>query len=61
VTGRVSYFHTEIEGRQDAGQVQTVYKALKTIHRGQDNALVADTGKSTMHRPSGGKKSKSLL
>jgi len=57
VTGRVDYFKTEIEGRQNAGQVKTVYKALQTIH----NLPAKVPGKSTMHKPSTGKASKSLL
>ena len=31
-TGRVDYFRKEIEARQKAGQVKTVYKALETVH-----------------------------
>jgi hypothetical protein len=61
-TGRTAYFKKEIEDRQDAGQVDVVYKSLKTIHRPDpDNALVARAGKSTLHRPTKGKKSRGLL
>jgi hypothetical protein len=61
VTGRVGYFRTEIEGRQNAGQVSTVYKALDTIHRVPAASQDAPGAKSTMHKPSGGKAAKSLL
>jgi hypothetical protein len=32
-TGKIDYFKKEIEDRQTAKQVDTVYKALKTVHR----------------------------
>jgi HPt (histidine-containing phosphotransfer) domain-containing protein len=69
-TGRISDFRKEIEGRQTADQVKTVYRALKTIHsiagtsaKPSAPALpeVSMTGKSTMHKPTMGKKSKGLL
>lgn len=64
-TGRVDYFEEEIEERQTAAQVATVYKSLKTIHRKttpkSDPRKKEKTGKSVMLRPSDGKKTKSLL
>jgi hypothetical protein len=59
-TDRIDYFREEIEGRQDPGQVATVYKSLLTVH-GADTASGKPKGKSTMHKPTGGKKSKGLL
>jgi hypothetical protein len=63
-TGREDYFRSEIEGRQTKAQVKTVYKALDTIHQIEDDwkDLKPKTkGKSTLHRPPKGKKSKGLL
>jgi len=63
-TGRVDYFKKEIEERQTPAQVDTVYKALKTVH-----ALSAGTkakkpaalgGKSTFMGQGKGKKSGDL-
>lgn len=61
VTGKEDYFKHELEDRQlkDTGgdkKVETVYKALETIHAGAR----AKTGKSVMVVPSGSKKGKSL-
>lgn len=58
--GRLDYFRKEIEGRQKKHQVDTVYKALKTIHAGGAVA-VRGPGKSTLHTPTGGKPAKGLL
>lgn len=57
---RIDYFKKEIEARQKKHQVDTVYRALKTIHAA---GLVKANpgGKSTLHRPTGGKPSKDLL
>lgn len=66
-TGRVDYFRTEIEQRQEVGtavgakKVATVYKALGTIHAASPAAAASVGGKSTMHKPSGGKPTKSLI
>jgi len=63
-TNRVDYFKREIEDRQEVGtpegqkKIETVYKALHTIHK--PGAMVKK-GHSTLHRPAGGTKSKSLL
>lgn len=46
-TGKVGYFNTELAERQTEEQVKTVTKALKTIHKPK---LLADPGKSVMHR-----------
>ncbi len=68
--GRVGYFRDEIEGRQTPEQVKTVYTALRTVHAhevGQGEAMAnlskrqPGHGKSTLHRPTGGKKSGDLL
>lgn len=68
--GRIGYFRDEIEGRQNASQVKTVYTALRTVHAhevGQGEAIASLSkhssahGKSTLHRPTGGKKSGDLL
>lgn len=56
---KVEYFREEIEGRQRPDQVATVYKSLETVHRGV--AAGTQPGRSTMHRPSKGKKSNDLL
>jgi hypothetical protein len=67
-TGKVDYFKKEIGERQKPGQIDTVYKALKTIHRlpaGDPKKAVvkAEPGKSTMFRRNGaaGKKTGDLL
>lgn len=61
-TGRVEYFKSEIEGRQTPVQVQTTYKALGTVHSTVDaDPLAVVGGKSTMHKPTGGKATKSLI
>ena len=60
-TGRVDYFKSEIEGRQTPVQVQTTYKALGTVHKASADVPAVIGGKSTMHRPSGGKPTKGLL
>jgi len=63
-TGRIDYFKHEIEERQNDHQVDTVYKALKTVHRlGSDDTgpALLGSGKSTLHRPSAGKKTTSLI
>ncbi len=62
---KIDYFKKEIEGRQRADQVDTVYKSLDTIHRFPKDAsstrkLLA-AGRSTMHKPLGGKPGKKLL
>lgn len=61
--GRVDYFHKEIEGRQNPGQVATVYRALNTVHRiaVDEPKALPGPGKSTLHKPTGGKPSKGLL
>jgi len=60
-TNRVDYFKKEIEGRQEKHQVDTVYKALKTVHALPGPGDKPGIGHSTLHRPSGGSKSKGLL
>ncbi len=57
-TGKIPYFRAEIEGRQTAAQVKTVYKSLETVHA---NVTKGHSGKSVMLRASGGMKSKSVL
>ncbi|MBI2483212.1 hypothetical protein HYV74_03495 [Candidatus Uhrbacteria bacterium] len=62
-TGRDAYFRQEIEARQTPAQVRTVYKALGTTHKlpsGKEPRGLR-SGKSTLHRPSSGKKTKGLL
>lgn len=65
--GMVDYFRGEIQDRQTKAQVKTVYKALKTIHTIEDDWAdvkkkpVAGKGKSTLHKPLKGKKSKGLV
>lgn len=71
--GMVDEFRKEIEGRQTADQVATVYKSLRTVHahlpvNGTPDdaakkikvAKAAASGKSVMHIPDG-KKTKGLL
>ncbi|MDO8599005.1 MAG: hypothetical protein Q7S02_02765 [bacterium] len=61
-TGRVGYFRGELEGRQDPNQVETVYKSLATVHRlPADAQKQLGSGKSTLHRPTGGTRGKGLL
>jgi len=61
---RVDYFKDEIEDRQDPNQVDTVYKALKTIHAMPAKKIVdvkANKGKSVMHKTIKGKTVQKLL
>lgn len=58
---RIDYFREEIEKRQRPDQVETVYKSLLTVHRTGGSPTKGGPGKSTMHNPPGGKKSKGLL
>lgn len=44
-SGRIAYFENEIEGRQEAEQVKTVYKSLATIHKIADPAHGKDVGR----------------
>lgn len=65
-TGREDYFRSEIEGRQTKAQVKTVYKALDTIHQIEDDwkdlkKKKLPKGKSKLHKPIPGKKSKDLI
>ena len=65
-TGRVDYFKDEIEDRQEPGQVNTVYKALKTVHvdvlgDSNDPPKMLKSGHSKLRGVSGGKKTKSLM
>jgi len=48
-TGRIAYFEHELEDRQDANQVKTVYKSLATIHKITDAARPA-SGKSVLRK-----------
>jgi len=61
--GRVDYFRKELEDRQTKKQVDTVYKALKTVHGTSpvppSHQLEKD--KSTLHRPTDGGKTKPLI
>lgn len=57
-TSRVDYFRKELEGRQNAEQVATVYKSLKTVHATLPSK--ASKGKSVMHLPDA-KPAKGLL
>ncbi len=58
-TNRIDYFRKELEERQDAGQVDTVYKSLATVHALASSPKSAK-GKSVMHLPDA-KKAKGLL
>lgn len=60
-TGKVDYFHSEIEGRQTKEQVETVYKSLENIHANLPSK--PKSGHSIMVLPgsAGAKKSKHLL
>ncbi len=58
-TGKIDYFRKELEGRQTADQVDTVYKSLKTVHTNVAAKKVGK-GKSVMHLPEG-TKAKGLL
>lgn len=49
-TNRIAYFEHEIEDRQDADQVKTVYTSLKTIHKIPTVAKSLKTGKSVMKK-----------
>ena len=52
-TGRIEYFREEIEGRQDADQVKTVYKSLATIHKLPAAGKPVDRGNSILKLPEG--------
>lgn len=54
---QIDYFRKEIEDRQTADQVDTVYRSLETIH----SAIDKHTGRSIMLKPGGGNLSRSLL
>jgi hypothetical protein len=58
-TNRIDYFRKELEGRQDPGQVDTVYTSLKTVH-GTLPPHKSAKGKSVMHLPDA-KPAKGLL
>jgi hypothetical protein len=61
-SGRIDYFREEIEGRQERDKVDTVYKALETIHKlGPGNPPKSKRGGSTLHMPLTGKSAKPLL
>lgn len=48
---RIAYFENEIEDRQDADQVKTVYKSLATIHKIADASRdKVGTGKSVLRK-----------
>lgn len=51
-SNRIAYFEQEIEDRQTADQVNTVYKSLATIHKISDPARIAPggTGKSVIRK-----------
>lgn len=63
-SGKMAYFRQELEDRQTDAQVDTVYKALETVHalptKGTTSKVLS-AGKSTMHKPVGGTKTKGLL
>jgi hypothetical protein len=61
-TSKVDYFREELEGRQNAAQVATVYKSLATVHKLPPAMKESPKGKgkSVMHLPEG-KKAKGLL
>lgn len=61
---RVDYFRKEIEDRQTAEQVNTVYKSLKTIHSipaSNPIDVVKNKGKSVFHKSLTGNPTKRLL
>ena len=60
-TDRIPYFQMELEARQEADKVDTVYKSLSTVHIAAAAALPAKAGHSTMRTTSLGEKTKSLL
>jgi hypothetical protein len=64
-TGRVDYFREEIEGRQTAEQVKTVYKSLASIHNPPASKRASGRGQSIMKledkRDAGGGPSRPLL
>lgn len=61
-TGRIGYFKKELEDRQTDAQVDTVYRALATIHKTKAlKASNAKTSKSTFHKPPKGTKTKDLI
>ena len=63
-TDRVDYFEEELTERQNADQVETVMKSLKTIHQvslEDDEPKLLGSGKSVMLDSKKGKKTKSLL
>lgn len=50
-TGRIAYFENELEDRQTADQVKTVYKSLATIHKIPDAVrATSGTGKSVLRK-----------
>jgi len=61
-TGRMEYFHDEIEGRQRPDQVAVVYKSLDSVHRLSDGKRPElRSGDSRMHRPMDGEETKPLI
>lgn len=62
-TNRIPYFRAELEDRQEQEKVDIVYRSLATVHAHSAAAacLPKRAGKSTMHKPSDGTKTKSLL
>jgi hypothetical protein len=58
-TGKIDYFRKELEGRQNAAQIATVYQSLKTVHANVPKTKAAK-GRSVMHLPEG-TKTKGLL
>jgi hypothetical protein len=62
-TGKIAEFQQELESRQTAEQVKTVYTALKTVHTLSTPVKVKalTAGKSTMHNAMRGKKAGDLL
>ncbi len=67
-SGKIDYFREEFESRQkdNPGYHPVVYKALETVHgsmpvKGATKKGLPPAGKSKMHNPGTGKKSKSLL
>lgn len=63
-TGKMDYFQKELEDRQTAAQVATVYTSLRTTHNAGGKVaamLAADAGKSVMLIGAGAKKTQHLL
>lgn len=62
-TERVDYFKEELEGRQNDGQVKTVYKSLKTVHLldGKPTRKALPAGASRLMNDSDGKATESLI